>query len=61
MELGGALGWIEIQGPIGVREKSLFDAGTIFHVGKNTGFGLGEMSVEWPSISIEEVHDASIE
>ncbi|HNV36362.1 MAG TPA: CRISPR system precrRNA processing endoribonuclease RAMP protein Cas6 [Rectinema sp.] len=61
MELGGALGWIEIQGPIGAREKSLFDAGTIFHVGKNTGFGLGEMSVEWPSISIEEVHDASIE
>ena len=49
MELGGAVGQIEITGRISEVEKSLLDAGAIFHVGKNTGFGLGHMIVTWPA------------
>jgi hypothetical protein len=47
MELGGALGWIELEGPLRSIEKSLLEAGSIFHIGKNTAFGLGAMRVEW--------------
>jgi len=49
MELGGALGWIELQGPFRGIEKRLLEAGSIFHIGKNTAFGLGAMRVEWPN------------
>lgn len=50
MELGGAVGRIELGGNIRAVERSLLNAGTIFHIGKNTGFGLGEINVTWPSI-----------
>ncbi len=46
MELGGVLGSIELSGPLRRQELSLLEAGNLFHVGKNTGFGLGKMSYE---------------
>lgn len=43
MELGGVLGSLDIDGPLRKQDISLLEGGRIFHIGKNTGFGLGEM------------------
>lgn len=43
MELGGVIGSMELNGPLRRQDLSLLESGNLFHVGKNTGFGLGEM------------------
>jgi hypothetical protein len=46
LRLGGALGELEITGRFSPYERALLDFGALFHGGKNTNFGLGEMRVE---------------
>lgn len=43
MELGGAEGKFELTGGLRALDLSLLEAGSLFHVGKNTVFGLGQI------------------
>jgi len=45
MLLGGIKGTIELAGNFTPFERSLLDAGEIFHLGKSAGFGLGRIKV----------------
>ncbi len=46
MELGGVIGSLLLQGTVGWQEQKLLEGGRLFHIGKNTVFGLGEMSYQ---------------
>jgi len=46
MKLGGFLGNIEIAGKFSSEDISILQFDEIFHVGKNTGFGLGNIGIE---------------
>jgi len=46
MELGGVIGSLVLQGTVGWQEQKLLEGGRLFHIGKNTVFGLGEMSYQ---------------
>lgn len=43
MELGGIVGYFTLAGGLRASDVSLLEAGKLFHVGKNTVFGLGQM------------------
>lgn len=45
MLLGGIKGTIELSGSFTPFERSLLEAGELFHLGKNAGFGLGRIKV----------------
>jgi hypothetical protein len=45
MLLGGIKGTIELSGNFTPFERSLLEAGELFHLGKNAGFGLGRIKV----------------
>lgn len=44
MELGGIVGRFILAGGLRTSDSSLLEAGRLFHVGKNTVFGLGQMN-----------------
>lgn len=46
MKLGGIIGNIEIGGKFSEEDYSILKFDEIFHVGKNTGFGLGKINIE---------------
>jgi hypothetical protein len=46
MKLGGIIGNIEIGGKFSEEDLSILKFDEIFHLGKNTGFGLGKISFE---------------
>ncbi len=46
MKLGGIIGNIEIGGKFSEGDFSILRFDEIFHVGKNTGFGLGKINIE---------------
>lgn len=45
MQLGGAIGTFTIEGRFRAVDLSLLEAASIFHAGKNTAFGLGQISL----------------
>jgi hypothetical protein len=47
MELGGIVGRFMIAGGLRASDISLLEAGRLFHVGKNTVFGLGQMDFNY--------------
>ncbi len=44
MELGGIVGRFILTGGLRASDLSMLEAGRLFHVGKNTVFGLGQMN-----------------
>ncbi len=46
MMLGGIMGYMEVEGPFSPMELSLLRAAQIFHIGKNSAFGLGRISIK---------------
>ncbi len=45
MQMGGVTGFMDIKGSISPAQLSVLKGGELFHIGKNTGFGLGKISV----------------
>lgn len=45
MQLGGAIGTLTIEGKFRAVDLSLLEAASIFHAGKNTAFGLGQIAL----------------
>jgi hypothetical protein len=43
--LGGVIGDITVSHPFSAREDSLLQAASVFHIGKNTVFGLGQVEI----------------
>ncbi|GAB4334720.1 MAG: CRISPR system precrRNA processing endoribonuclease RAMP protein Cas6 [Calditrichia bacterium] len=46
IKLGGIIGELNVKGTLSAQELALLRAGEIFHVGKNVGFGLGQIKIE---------------
>ncbi len=46
IRLGGIMGTLFVEGKFTPLEMSLLQAGQIFHIGKNAGFGLGKIEVK---------------
>jgi len=46
LKMGGVSGSILVEGNFSTEELSFLEAGELFHVGKNPGFGLGKIKVE---------------
>ena len=44
-DMGGIIGRIKLEGVFSEREISVLEAGELFHIGKNTGFGLGKYTI----------------
>jgi len=46
MMLGGLIGTIDVSGTFSQFEIKLLEAAEIFHIGKNSSFGLGKIKIK---------------